>query len=115
MKRSAKHEEWSERVSDWRRSGKTSKEYAAEAGVKASTLLWWSTKLNRERVGPGRRGSARSQRAEPGGQHEQWPMVELSTGCIDERFELELSAGLRLRIPAGFDAEALSRLLAVLQ
>lgn len=115
MKGSKKHEEWSARVSDWRRSGRTSKEYAAEAGVKASTLLWWSTRLNREQAGWKRRRSRR-RGAEPSHQREQWPIVELSGGGgVDERFELELREGRRLRIPPGFDAEALSRLLAVLQ
>jgi len=116
MKGRTKHEEWSARVLEWRRSGQTSKEYAAEAGVKASTLLWWSTRLNRERAGERLRRSARSGGTEPSGRREPWPIVELSGGGgVDERFELELSLGRRLRIPPGFDAEALSRLLAVLQ
>jgi len=41
-------------------------------------------------------------------------MVELSGGGVDDRFELELGSGRRLRIPPRFDAEALARLLAVL-
>jgi hypothetical protein len=42
--------------------------------------------------------------------------VELLGGAVaDDRFELECGAGRRLRIPAGFDAAGLERLLAVLE
>ena len=43
------------------------------------------------------------------------PLVELRGGVVDDRFELELGGGRRLRIPRGFDADALARLLAVLR
>ena len=38
-------EEWARPVSAWRSSGMTSKAYAAAQGLKAKTLLWWSSKL----------------------------------------------------------------------
>lgn len=100
--------EWSERVSRWRRSGKTSKEFAAETGINPSTLLWWSTKLRADRRVTKAAGSTRQR-------FESLPLVELSGGVIDDRFELELGGGRRLRIPPSFDAGALGRLLAVLQ
>ena len=37
MRQSASRREWSRRVREWRRSGKTSKELAAESGVNAGT------------------------------------------------------------------------------
>ena len=44
------------------------------------------------------------------------PLVELRSSVeSDDRFELELGPGRRLRIPGTFDAEALERLLAVLR
>jgi hypothetical protein len=43
------------------------------------------------------------------------PLVELRGGMSDERFELELSSGVRVRIPPRFEAEALERLLAVVK
>jgi hypothetical protein len=46
---------------------------------------------------------------------EPLPLVELSGGMVDDRFELELGGGRQLRIPPRFDAEALGRLLAVLR
>ena len=42
--------EWQRHVAAWRASGATSKAYAAEHGLKAKTLLWWSSKLKRDRA-----------------------------------------------------------------
>lgn len=102
-------------MSEWRRSGKTSKEFAAENGVNAGTLLWWSSKLRGERGARRAAGSTRRQSRRIVAGLEELPIVELSDEVGDDRFELELGAGWRLRIPRGFDAEALGRLLAVLK
>jgi hypothetical protein len=37
-------------VGAWRASGSTSAVYAAEHGLKAKTLLWWSSRLKRDRA-----------------------------------------------------------------
>jgi hypothetical protein len=115
MKQRANRREWARRVSEWQRSGKTSKEYAAETGVNAGTLLWWSAKLKGVR---GERTAPRSKRGQsrrPSGRFDRFPFMEVSAGLVDDRFELELGTGRRLRIPRGFDAEALDRLLSVLK
>jgi transposase-like protein len=44
--------EWATIVARWKRSGKTSREYAAAHGLEAATLLWWSSQ--------GPRGGARA-------------------------------------------------------
>jgi len=36
---------WSERVADWRASGKTAEEYAQGRGFEPSTLRFWSSRL----------------------------------------------------------------------
>lgn len=115
MRQRASRREWSRRVSEWRRSGKTAKEYAAETDVNANTLLWWSGVLRGERgrEAAGRVKHEQSRRAAE--RFEQLPIVEVSSGLVDDRFELDLGGGRRLRIPPGFDAEALGRLLAVLR
>ena len=44
-----------------------------------------------------------------------WPLVEVQGVPIgDSRFEIELPGERRLRVPAGFDTEALRRLLKLL-
>ena len=100
--------QWAERVAGWRRSGVTAKQFAASIGVNPGTLSYWACRLGREPRGvstapssAGRAGAA---------------LVEVITGVArDERFELTLSNGRRLHVPASFDAPALERLLGVLE
>lgn len=99
--------EWSKRVRRWRRSRLTAREFAAQAGLNAGTLMYWASRLKKEAATPTR--AASSQR-EP----LRLPLVELTATASAEYFELELGAGRRLRIPAGFDAAGLERLLVVL-
>lgn len=115
MRQRSNRREWSRRVSEWRRSGKTSKEYAAETGVNPSTLLWWSTKLKGGRSGGAARSGKRAQKRPGVERIEPVRFVQLSQALVDDRFELELGTGRRLRIPCAFDAAALGRLLAVLK
>jgi len=103
--------EWAERVGRWRRSGLTAKEFARSVGINPGTLTYWACRLGRERRV---RGAARARSgSQPGA---GWGFVELMAGSgSDSRFELELSRGRRLRIPATFEAAALERLLSVLE
>ena len=100
--------QWGERVAGWRRSGLTAKQFAASIGVNAGTLSYWACRLGREQravskapLSAGQAGSA---------------LVEVITGVArDERFELTLSNGRRLHVPASFETPALERLLGVLE
>jgi len=101
--------EWAERVGQWRRSGLTAKAFARSAGVNAGSLTQWAWRLGRD----ARRAGAPAQAA---GAPPAAAFVEImAAGGPDERFELELGSGRRLRIPATFDPTALERLLAVLE
>lgn len=42
-----KASEWAQRVAAWRASGETSKQFCKKRGYSASSLLWWSSELNR--------------------------------------------------------------------
>jgi len=42
--------EWQGHVAAWQASGATARAYAAEHGLKSKTLLWWSSRLKRERA-----------------------------------------------------------------
>ena len=39
---------WQKRVARWRSSGETAAVFGAREGVRANTLLWWSSKLKRD-------------------------------------------------------------------
>src|SRR6185295_9305048 len=103
-------EEWQKRVERWKDSGLTAKQYASELGINAGTLQFWKHELTGPRSAPGRK-AARSRRVDV-----VLPLVELQTvvTAAATAFELELVGGRRLRIPPGFDAPSLERLLEVL-
>ena len=41
---------WQKRIARWKASGETAAAFGAREGVRANTLLWWSSKLKREAV-----------------------------------------------------------------
>jgi transposase-like protein len=99
---------WIERVEQWKQSGLTARDYAAQAGLNAGTLCYWKWRLSRE---------AKLQTA-PRAVRKRRPrapkLVELTpVSLVDEQVEIELSNGHRLRVPARLDAQALSRLIEI--
>lgn len=102
-------DEWKKRIERWRESGLTAEQYAAELGINAGTLKFWKYKLGRPETGTAGRGQPKQSRV-------PLPLVEVRPAVIATAsgYELELSGGRRLRIPASFEADALGRLLAVL-
>ena len=91
---------WAERVRDWKRSGLTADDYAGREGLKAGTLLWWSSQLNRT--------------APP---NSRPPVVEVmvAAGRTESALEVMLASGVRVSVPVGFDEGTLVRLLTVLE
>jgi transposase len=99
--------QWSRLVRRWRRSGRTARQFAASAGVNPATLSHWAWRLGREE-------KLQETHAAPQAVAASFlELVGASPG--DSRFELELGNGRRLRIPEGFDAGALKRLLEVVE
>jgi transposase-like protein len=91
---------WREHVERLGSSGLIAAQYAERWGINASSLKVWRWKLGREiRQEPAKSAVA--------------ALVELRAP-EDQRVELELHGGQRLRFPATFDAVALRRLLDVL-
>ena len=87
----------------------TAQEFAVASGVNAGTLRHWKYQLRRPAPSP----TAERQRS---ASKLRWPLVEvISAPVTDGRFELELARGRRVRVPASFDAEALRRLLVLLE
>jgi hypothetical protein len=106
--------EWAKRVERWADSGLTAKEFAAELGINPGSLVFWKWQLKRDaREAPvSREGTPKVSRRRSVA---KLPLVELRPSLLETRIELELGAGRRLKIPAGFDVESLRRLLSVLE
>jgi transposase-like protein len=127
------HEVWERRVACFRESGLTTKEFAAQVGVNARTLTYWAWRVGRggRRIRPPKGRSAEARRgtaAEPVAWVEVVPTGGAATtaalaasvpdparGRVPPPFELELGPGRTIRVPAGFDADALKRLIAVVE
>lgn len=107
----SRRDERAERVRQWRRSGLTAREFAGSIGVKPTTLRYWAWQIGREQ-GVGQEKPKRRRRSELQPVTAPPRFVEVIAGPVEsERFELELTNGWRLRIPAAFDAAVLGRLL----
>ena len=91
----------------WRDSGLSAEQFAAELGINAGTLKFWKYKLSL----PVGEKKPRKVTRKP------LPLVELRTVPVVQAsaFDLEVRGGRRVQVPAGFDADALKRLLAVLE
>ncbi len=105
-------DEWAKRVARWKDSGLTAKEFATELGINPRSLVFWKWQLGKG-SGPATESSAsvKSGRAPA----RTLPLIELGQSAAPVPFELELGGGRRLAIPSAFDADALRRLLAVLE
>ena len=109
-------ETWSKRVERWKDSGLTAKEFAAELGVNAHSLTWWRWRLSSTRTGatPTRVRKRRTPIKVSSATPTPLTFVELSAAVAVEPLEVVLPSSLRIRVPSGFDAGALRRLLEVL-
>ena len=116
---------WKERVEDWKRSRLPAAEYAGRIGVRATTLSWWSYKLEREakqrtaalesRIVVEKRPGRASSRARPRrAKSPKLSFVELEAPMVREPIEVLLPSGERVRVARDFDADALRRVLEVL-
>ncbi len=56
----ATQSKWSERVRDWRASGRSASDYAEGKDFAAATLVWWSSRLRSETTGKEEAASAAS-------------------------------------------------------
>ncbi len=95
---------WSERVREWKASGRTAKEYAEGREFKASTLVYWASCL---RTGIG--GAPRAKR-EP---RVRMVRVVPSTVRVDDTIVVAIGAA-RVVVRAGFDAALLRQVVRAL-
>ncbi len=106
---------WAELVAEFERGGATElhQEFADGHGVACDTFRRWLYKLRAEKRGRRWRSSSGTRRKAP--RPISLPLVEVQAPHRDasDRFEIDLPDGRRLLVPAGFDADALRRLLAI--
>ena len=90
-------EEWQRLVAEWRASGQPRREFAAARGVHPGTLSWWAWRLTSR--------DARRPRRSPG-------FAEVVVVEPASYPELVVEVGdVRVRVPRGFDAGELRRLV----
>lgn len=89
-------------VRAWRRSGKPAVRFAVENGLDPARLSRWAARLD-GRANPGVRF------------HPVRLIPPVGRGVAGEAIEVVLVDGRRVRVPAGFAAEDLERVLGVLE
>jgi len=111
-------EVWKKRVERWADSGLTTKEFAEEIGVNASTLAGWRWRF----AGEARRNAATSAHPQPSFVEVVSPLATGASKAAPavvppnpEPIELILSSGIRVRIPSRFDPAALRRVVDALE
>ena len=104
-------EKWRRRIERWSQSGLTASAYAAQVGLNVHTLRKWKYLLDRQDRQATRLAASQTLQAPA-----CLPLIELRAraSSVDERFEVELGDGRRLRVPSSFEPQALRRLLGVL-
>ena len=105
-------QDWRGLIEEWQASGIDLVEFCRERRITPSALRWWRWRLG---IPPGQapiRSVGVARRATRKGN--EWIRLEIeSPSSSYEAFELRWPSGRVLAIPRNFDAEALCRLLAV--
>ena len=100
--------EWKKRVERWNKSGKTADEFAAGEGIRAKLLVWWRWKLG---VEPGTLKDTGAPSFLPVRVVEPKAAPVLRSALM----EIVLPNGLVVRVGPGFDLEALTRVLMIVE
>lgn len=117
-------EQWAKRVERWKDSGLTAKEFAAEAGLNASTLTYWRWKLaaavrsgDEPARGNGQPAENRGVRTRKKSVRVSPKLVELPIATLAPTVPmLEVVLGdVRVRVSAGFDEATLTRVVRALE
>lgn len=100
-KRQRSRTQWAELVRAWRESGLSAKEFAGRRRLNAGTLQFWASALKREASAP----------VAP------LEFIEVTSDLAPrvQRFEVHVSHDRWVVVDADFDADALRRLLSVVE
>lgn len=96
---------WSERVREWKSSGRTASEFAEGREFKASTLVYWASCLRRGRV-----GAVAPKKRQP---RVRMARVERTPAHSDDSIVVAVGAA-RVAVRAGFDESLLRRVVKAL-
>jgi transposase len=107
-------DEWRKRVQRWKESGLSAKDFAAEAGLNAGTLQVWRSKLKHDDAAPTRR-PRRSPSAAILSSLIEVRAPAVTMPHVDQRFEIELANGRRIRVGHGFEVASLRTLVTALE
>ncbi len=108
-------EEWAKRIERWIDSGLTGAEFAAEIGVKETTLRHWKWALSRHTREPGWEAKAARERRQQRAPEFVEVVASSTPPPSPELLEVTLRNGLKVRLPVQFDPTSLQRLLDVLE
>jgi len=107
-RRSRSREEWQERIHEWESSSETAHAFCQRHDLGLSTFRWWCWRL--------RNGS--SPRTVDTSQWVELSAIELpatdETSPAASDLTLVLGDGIEIRVPVGFDAPTLERLIRTL-
>jgi len=108
-------DEWRSLIAELEQSGEDLRSFCGARGLHPPRLQWWRWRL---RVSRAVEAKPHGEKPRPGTRETALAFGEVSLpgarAAIDG-FELRWSDGLTLRVPTGFDAAALRRLLSVLE
>jgi len=110
----ADRETWVKRIERWRESGLSAKEFAAEIGVNAGTLMHWKYRLAAEARDAERPAVKPKQESVSFVEVKAATPVAPANSATESSFEVVVASGAIVRVPPHFDAAALRRLLDVI-
>jgi hypothetical protein len=102
---------WSDLVTAWSQSGLSQAEFCRQRGVKVASLTWWKRQLHKLR-GDAPKDGGRLVKAKAG---KGFVEVRLTGMPSAPTYEVLLARGRSIRVPAQFDPQILSRLIAAVE
>lgn len=105
-------EYWRGMIAAWGRSGLSQAEYCRRRRIQAVTFSWWKRRLSSDAPDADGRRKRRFGRTAVAAGFVEVRMPETGPRAA---YEVVLSGGRMVRVPGDFDAEALGRLIAVLE
>ena len=109
---------WRPIITEWAASGLTQAEFCRQKGIKAYNFNWWKRRLSDRPSSSGdKRSSARRRHSggNTGYSANSFVEVKMADGAPFTGYEVVLSGSRVLRLPRGFDTEAVTRLVAAVE